>query len=217
LPITEANVTNLVTDLAARPQKSSTYATSHAAIIDASGNIASVAGNNADCVHVDGSSGACGSATFPAYVDNETPAGNLNGVNKTFTLTQPPAPAGSLSLFRNGIMQRAGTDYTLSGATVTFTPAAPQSGDVMVAFYRVTGTGPSVLFTDGETPTGTIDGVNTTFTLLNAPAPTGSLQLFKNGALLRATVDFTLTGNTVVFINGALPQAGDSLIANYRH
>jgi hypothetical protein len=86
-----------------------------------------------------------------------------------------------------------------------------------VAFYRVTGAGPSVVFTDGETPTGTIDGANTTFTLSNAPAPAGSLQLFKNGALLRATVDFTITGNTILFINGALPHAGDSLIANYRH
>lgn len=218
LPIREADVTNLPADLAARPQRSSNFTNSRVAMIDASGNIGSISGNNSDCIHVDGSTGTCGGGSSLAFVDNETPSGALDGVNTAFTLSQAPAPAASLAIFRNGMMQRAGADYTLSGATITFTSGGtPQAGDILVAFYRIAGSGPTALFGDAETPIGTIDGANAAFTLASAPAPVGSLQLFKNGALLRASIDFTVNGNTIVFINGALPHSGDSLVAFYRH
>lgn len=217
LPIREADVTSLPADLAARPQRSSNFTNSRVAMIDGSGNIGSISGNNSDCIHVDGSTGTCGGSS-PAFIDNETPSGALDGVNTTFTLSQAPAPAASLAIFRNGMMQRAGADYTLSGASITFTSGGtPQAGDILVAFYRITGSGPTPLFSDAETPAGTIDGVNAAFTLASAPAPVGSLQVFKNGALLRASIDFTLNGNTIVLINGALPHSGDSLVAFYRH
>lgn len=56
----------------------------------------------------------------------EVPVGSLNGSNKTFTLTYTPI-AGSLSLFLN-IHQREGTDFTLSGNTITFA-VAPKARD----------------------------------------------------------------------------------------
>ena len=76
--------------------------------------------------------------------------------------------------------------------------------------------GASPLFSDGEVPAGTIDGVNATFTLANAPSPAASLALFRNGIAQKATVDFTLTSSTVQFLAGAIPQAGDTLLAWYR-
>lgn len=72
-------------------------------------------------------------------------------------------------------------------------------------------------FVDLETPTGTINGSNDTFTLANSPSPAGSLQLFKNGQLmLPGGADYTLTGNSIVYVAGAIPQTGDVHRASYR-
>jgi hypothetical protein len=69
------------------------------------------------------------------HVWNEIPAGDLDGSNRIFTLVHAPNPAGSLLLFLNGILQRAGgNDYTLASATVTFV-SAPGTTDVLLAQY----------------------------------------------------------------------------------
>jgi hypothetical protein len=75
----------------------------------------------------------------PAFVDSEIPAGLVDGHNASFMLSQAPEPAASLELFRNGVRQKAGLDFTLSGSTVTFLPVAiPSTGDVLLASYRLT-------------------------------------------------------------------------------
>ena len=70
-------------------------------------------------------------------VDNETPSGDLDGVDVTYTLAFAPSPTDSLHLYLNGIRQKsgAGNDYTLSGSTITFA-VAPVSTDVILADYR---------------------------------------------------------------------------------
>ena len=222
LPIQENNVANLVPDLAARPTKAAHYAPSRAAAIDSFGNISSVVGNSGDCVRVDGSSGSCGASepVLPvAFVDNETPAGIVNGTNLMFTLSQAPAPPASLSLYRNGIMLRQGLDFNLSGNSLEFVPqSAPQPTDLLTAFYRLAGTtANSINFADGEVPAGSIDGVNSVFTVTAAPNPTASLQVFKNGALLRPGADYILSGGMVTFVPATLPKPGDVLQAFYRY
>ena len=222
LPISEANVTNLLNDLAARPTKSAVVAPSRAAMFDDDGNIGSISGNASDCVHVDGTSGACGAggpvSVSAAFVDGESPTGTANGVNLVFALSQAPSPVLSLSLYRNGIELRQGVDYSLTANTITFTPAtAPQSGDLLTAFYRVAGGSVTVAFADAEVPAGAMNGSNATFTLAAAPNPTASLQLFKNGTLLTVTRDYTLSGATVTFFGTAIPQSGDKFQAFYRH
>ncbi|MBV8807618.1 MAG: hypothetical protein JO033_02995 [Acidobacteriaceae bacterium] len=153
------------------------------------------------------------------FVDAETPQGSVNGTNSTFTLSQAPSPTASLMLYRNGLVQASGIDFTLSGQSITFLSASiPKSGDTLLAFYRAAGTTTSVNFSDSETPSGTINGVNLTFTLAAAPNPTGSLKLFKNGVLLQQGGDYTLSGSTITFKSTAVtPQTGDVLIADYRH
>jgi len=70
---------------------------------------------------------------------------------------------------------------------------------------------------EGEKPIGAIDGINLTFTLPTAaPAPAASLKLYRNGIRLSVTTDYTVTGKIVSFVLGAQPQAGDTLIADYR-
>lgn len=76
----------------------------------------------------------------PNFADAEVPIGIIDGTNATFTLAHPPKPTASLILWRNGIGQTQGKDYTLSGSTITFLAAsAPQTGanvDALIAWYR---------------------------------------------------------------------------------
>jgi hypothetical protein len=72
-------------------------------------------------------------------------------------------------------------------------------------------------YSDGEVPAGTIDGSNVTFRVAQPPFPQLSLQLAKNGDILQAGDDYELVGNTITFINGALPSPGDTLLAFYRY
>jgi hypothetical protein len=116
------------------------FAPARAAVINAAGMIDGVSGDPGDCVRVDGSAAPCGSGgggVVPFFMDGETPAGAINGLNQNFLLTYPPSPPESLQLFRNGLLLRPGADYTLAGSAVTFFLAAtPQAGDALIARYR---------------------------------------------------------------------------------
>ena len=98
--------------------------------------------------------------------------------------------------------------------------AAGSAGDCV----RVDGTSGSCggnlltnfLYADKEIPTGTLDGVNTVFTLQNQPSPASSLSIYRNGILLSAAGDYSISGSTITFFLGSIPQPGDSLFANYR-
>ncbi|HTS61468.1 MAG TPA: hypothetical protein VMH28_05565 [Candidatus Acidoferrales bacterium] len=71
-------------------------------------------------------------------------------------------------------------------------------------------------FIDNDALTGLVDGANSTFTLSAVPSPVGSLALYRNGILLQAIQDYTLSNSTVQFTSGAVPQPGDTLLASYR-
>ena len=76
------------------------------------------------------------------------------------------------------------------------------------------GGGGSVNYADAEVPTGTIDGINDTFTLANSPSPAGSLQAFMNGLLQTEGVDYVLTGASITYASP--PEVGDTHIYWYR-
>ena len=63
-----------------------------------------------------------------------------------------------------------------------------------------------------ETPSGSINSSNVTFTLANTPV-TGSVQLYLNGLRQRLTTDFTMSGGTITMTTA--PTTGDNLIADY--
>ncbi len=135
------DVSGLREELDARPIKGVGFSLARVAMINDVGALEAVLGNLGDCVKVDGSSGACGTglggSSGPVFVDSETPTGAVDGSNNSFTLTGSPAPAISLQLFRNGMLQRAGVDFTLSGTAITFLSGSiPQSGDVVQTYYR---------------------------------------------------------------------------------
>ncbi|HEX3877744.1 MAG TPA: hypothetical protein VHW24_12210 [Bryobacteraceae bacterium] len=133
----ESSITGLVADLGVRPLKGPSYSAGHAAIVDSSGLLETVAGNSSDCVHVDGSSGPCGNPGTPTFVDGDSPTGIVDGNNKTFALTAAPAPASSLAVYRNGMLQKPSFDYNATGNSIQFlTASTPQPGDTLLASYR---------------------------------------------------------------------------------
>jgi hypothetical protein len=80
-----------------------------------------------------------------------------------------------------------------------------------------TGTsGSAFAFVDGEIPTGVINGANAAFLLGNAPLPGFSLALFRNGLRLTQGSDYALSNSAVTFVQSAIPQANDVLLASYR-
>lgn len=83
-----------------------------------------------------------GGGGVPNFADNETPAGTIDGSNKTFTLANSPSPAASLILVQRqagstagGMPLFQGTDYTLTTNSISMT-LAPPTGDTLVAWYR---------------------------------------------------------------------------------
>ncbi len=145
-PIPESGVIGLLADLAVRPMEGSAYSVGRVAMIDSTGLLEGISGNVSDCVHVDGSSGPCGSAGWiaasPNFTDAEVPAGLINGANAAFTLSAVPIPSSSVALYRNGVLQKLGLDYNISGNTIQFLAASlPQAGDTLLASYRITPAG----------------------------------------------------------------------------
>jgi hypothetical protein len=136
-PIQETDVVGLTGDLGIRPTKGPGYSVGRTAVINGNGELEAVIGNPADCVMVDGSTGPCGGGG-PQFVDLEVLGGVIDGVNATFTLANAPNPATSLILFRNGMVQQSGVDYTLNGSTVQYMAGGiPQPGDTLTAWYRL--------------------------------------------------------------------------------
>jgi hypothetical protein len=70
-------------------------------------------------------------------------------------------------------------------------------------------------FVFNEIPSGTIDGSNVTFTLANTPV-TGTIQLFKNGFLLKPTTDYSVSGSTITMVTAPSNTGySDVLLAHY--
>jgi hypothetical protein len=135
IAITEADITGLQSDISQRAMIGPGYGAG-VAVITSSGQLSSAVGTPGTCVMADGTTGPCGGQT-PNFADGEVPLGTADGTNTVFGLQYAPSPASSLNLLRNGMAMKAGVDYTLTGSTISFIPAAtPQPGDVLQAFYR---------------------------------------------------------------------------------
>ncbi len=76
------------------------------------------------------------------------------------------------------------------------------------------GKGREIRFIDDETPTGTVNGVNTIFIVSKTPQD-GSLKVYRGGARQRITEDYTLSGRTITFL--IAPQVGEIILVDFRY
>lgn len=145
---------------------------------------------------------------------------DLNGTTGAIEIT--PDPAGLLSVSGSGVaLASLGTTGQIIVAGASGVPAwKSASGDVtLVASGAMTVNNTSgsgflkyANLVTNETPTGTVDGTNTTFTLANTPY---QLHLYLNGVLQDAGSgnDYTLSGAIVTML--FTPQVGDKIRAYY--
>lgn len=74
--------------------------------------------------------------------------------------------------------------------------------------------GIKAVMTDGEQPSGTVNGTNKIFTLAFTPDP-DSVKVYLNGQRLKvgSTNDYEVSGSTITFV--LAPQAGDVIQVDY--
>lgn len=150
--------------------------------------------------------GGGGGGTVPGGVGgwSESPSGSLNGTNTVFTLAAAPSPGSALILALNGVVLRPGTDYTISGATITLT-TAPASTNWLRAWYDF-GYAYNAEAPVSTSPAGGI------YTVSGVPLA-ASLLCFVNGILALSGTDFTLSTSTIDFATA--PDGDDWLLAWY--
>jgi hypothetical protein len=133
------------------------------------------------------SGGGSGTVTTVSVVSANGLAGTVANAGTT--------PAITLSTSVTGMLKGNGTAIS----------AAIPGTDYMAASDFVT----------RETPAGTVNGVNATFTLANTPIA-NTESVFLNGLLQEpgAGNDYTISGATITMLN--IPAAGDRLRVNYQ-
>lgn len=68
-------------------------------------------------------------------------------------------------------------------------------------------------FFEQEVPSGSVDGINASFTLGNDPIYDKTVWLFNNGLIQRQTTDYSISGNTITYTNA--PPSGTKIYAIY--
>lgn len=115
-----------------------------------------------------------------------------DGSTVAFTLTETPTVANSVMVFVDGILQKTSTNYSISGATLTFTSAPDASSEIEAKHMGLRGVvrrGP-----DYQYDAFTGDGSTVAFNLSNSGVPTNSAFVFYNGVALKPTTDYSISG-----------------------
>jgi hypothetical protein len=132
------------------------------------------------------SAGGSGSVTSVSVVS----ANGFAGTVATNTTT----PAITLTTSITGVLKGNGT--AISAATASTDYMAPSS------------------FVVNETPSGTINGSTTAFTLAHTPL-VGTEMVFKNGLLMASGgADYSISGGTITMTTA--PVSGDTLVVTYQ-
>mgnify|MGYP003121474755 CR=1 FL=1 len=135
-----------------------------------------------------------------------------NGSTTAFTLSETPAVANSVMVFVDGILQKSSTNYSISGATLTFTSAPDASAEIEAKHMGMRGVvrrGP-----DYQYDAFTGDGSATQFTLSNTGVPTNSAFVFYNGIALKPTTDYSISGN--VLTTTFAPVSASEIMVRYQ-
>jgi hypothetical protein len=155
-----------------------------------------------------------------SLVQGETPGGSINGSNTAFT-TASTFASGSLRVYLNGQRLTAGSGNDYVEVTQGFTMQyAPATGDVLVVDYNVTNThfiqGSNSIVVQ-ETPSGTVNGTTTLFTVQLGKYVANTLEVYINGVQQTRTTDYTETSpGSGTFTMTTAPLTGQALRVGYQ-
>ena len=115
----------------------------------------------------------------------------------------------------NNIVYYNGTAWTTQQDVITLTTTGSSgsatftNNTLNIPTYTIAGLGgiAASRYIVDEIPSGTVNGVNTTFTLANTPV-TGKQMVFVNGIKMEvgASSDYTMSGPNIIFNSGAIPD-----------
>lgn len=125
----------------------------------------------------------------------------IDGVNKAYALPQLPISNDSLLIFKNWLLQKLTTDYTVDGYTVTFN-FAPERGDEL-AYEMYTEITEMIARTNITADHSTIDGdwEAVPFATLIATPKAGSMRVWVNGIFMLESKDYKIVDNKVYIKN----------------
>lgn len=135
-----------------------------------------------------------------------------SGSTPNFTLSETPAVANSVMVFADGILQKATTNYSISGNVVTFTSNPANGTEIEVKHMGLRGVvrrGP-----DYQYDAFTGDGSTVAFTLSNGGVPTNNAFVFYNGVCLKPTTDYAISGSTMTMTFA--PQSASEIMVRYQ-
>ena len=142
------------------------------------------------------------------------PIGGISGLGSgnAAALAIAAGTGSGFALLSSGLLTAAEFPALTGDVTTT-------AGSLTTTVNNASGTG----FTkytnhvNGEVPTGTVNGSNTTFTLTHTPASVfggaSSLRLMLNGDRIFPTTDYTISGATITMLTA--PSGSDALAADY--
>lgn len=113
-----------------------------------------------------------------------------------FTLSESPANSNGIMVFVDGILQKATTNYSVSGTTLTFTAAPATNAEIEVKHLGIRGV--QRRSTDFINDTFTGNGSLTSFTLSNNTTA-GNAFVYYNGIMMQPTTDYGVSGSTLTF------------------
>ncbi len=135
-----------------------------------------------------------------------------NGSTTAFTLTETPPNANSVLVFVDGILQKASTNYSISGTTLTFTSAPDNGAEIEAKHLGVRGV--VRRSTDFQYDAFTGNGSATTFNLSSGGATTNSAFVFYNGVALKPSTDYSISGS--VLTTTFAPVNGSEIMVRYQ-
>jgi hypothetical protein len=124
-------------------------------------------------------------------------------------LTFTPVSVYNLLICRNGVFQRPGIDYTLSGTNVVFSESPTPGSDITVIYsYNNINTNSYITDFTASTTTTTVD-------LGMTPPNVDDLFVLRNGVFQNPTEDFTVSGNILTFTTSVV--SGEKVFIMYTH
>ena len=119
-----------------------------------------------------------------------------NGSTAAYTLSEEPANSNGIMVFVDGILQKASTNYSLSGTTLTFTANVANLAEIEVKHLGIKSVQRRSTGYILDTFTG--NGSLTSFTLSNATTANDAF-VFYNGIMMQPTTDYGISGATLTF------------------
>ena len=119
-----------------------------------------------------------------------------NGSTAAYTLSEEPANSNGIMVFVDGILQKASTNYSLSGTTLTFTANVANNAEIEVKHLGIKSVQRRSTGYILDTFTG--NGSLTSFTLSNATTANDAF-VFYNGVCMQPTTDYGISGATLTF------------------